>query len=374
MNSKKICIFVNVDWFLLSHFTNYVKKCVSLKHSVTIITTNTGRFDELRALGAEVLEVDLHRGYRNIFSELKSLFGIYTAIRKCSPDVLEMITIKPVVYGGLIAKLLNLEKIVFYMSGLGAVFTDNKSLGGFGVKITSIVYKYIMRSEGAQIIVENDDDKQFMMQLAGKDSNNVHLVPGVGVNLNKFFPRNIDLNQKVRVAIASRLLRDKGVFEFFNAARLCLKEISEVEFLAVGDIDPTNPASLTKNDVEEIEAEKIVQMLGYRSDMEEFLRSVDVFVLPSYREGFPRAIMEAAATGLPVITTNVTGCRSAVIDGITGIIIPPKDSDALAREMKELISSPNLRSFLGKNARAHAEKMFDINALTIAHINVWDSK
>ncbi len=371
LKSKKICIFVNVDWFVLSHFAKYLIECASLNHSVTVITTSTGRIGELRALGVEVVEVELHRGYTSLMSELKSFFGIYSAIKKCSPDILELVTIKPVVFGGLIGKFLGVNKVIFYMSGLGAVFTDNDRFGGFRAKMTSMLYKFIMRSKAAEVIVENEDDKKLFMSIVDQDSDNVHLVPGVGVDLNKFFPRAAKSTEKLRVAIASRLLRDKGIYEFATAAKICMQKSADVEFVAVGDIDPTNPASLTEKDVEKLKSEEIVEMLGHQSDMEGFLRSVDIFVLPSYREGFPRAIMEAAATGLPVITTNVTGCRSAVVDGITGIIVPPKDAESLAGAMEELIFSTSLRNQLGQNARIHAEKMFDANILTAAHINVW---
>lgn len=371
MISKNICIFVNVDWFVLSHFTDYLIKCRALNHSVTVVTLSTGRCDEIRDLGIKVLEVDLHRGYSSLFGELKSFLSIYSTIKKCSPDVLEVITIKPIVFGGLIAKILGIKKVVFYMSGLGTMFTHNDRLGGLKAKVMSMLYKFIMSSQAVEVIVENEDDKNLFMSIVDKDSGHIHLVSGVGVDLNKFTPSSTKSEKKLRVAIASRLLRDKGVYEFFIAAGICKRKSPHVEFLVVGDIDPTNPASLTKKDVAELDSEAIVDVQGHRADMEIFLQSIDVFVLPSYREGFPRAIMEAAATGLPVITTNVTGCRSAVIDGVTGIIVPPKDPESLARAIDTLIFSSSLRNELGKNARVHAEKRFDVDLLTSAHINVW---
>ena len=372
LKSKKLCIFVNIDWFLLSHFTDYLLKCVALNYSVTVITSGTGRLDELRDIGVEVVEVNLYRGYRSLLDEVRSFFGIYAAIKKCSPDILELITIKPVIYGGLLAMLIKIKSVVFYMSGLGSVFTDNKKIGWVATKFILIIYKFIMRQKNVEIIVENEDDRKLMKQVSKQTLDRIHLVPGVGVDLKKFFPFNTEANKKIRIAIASRLLKDKGVFEFVAASRGCLKESLHAEFVAVGDIDPSNPASLTAQDLEKIKAEGAVQILGHQSNMEDFLRSIDIFVLPSYREGFPRAIMEAAATGLPVITTNVTGCRSAVINNVTGIIIPPQDSVALENAMKKMIYSSDLRSLFGRNARIHAEKMFDINILTAAHINAWN--
>ena len=146
LNRKKFCLFVNVDWFVLSHFSDYLKKIVTQNIDVTVITLNTGRCNEIRSLGVNVIEIDLHRGYSNPVHEFNSLIKIYRILRSVSPDVLELITIKAVIYGGLVSKILKINKTVYYMSGLGTIFTYHTILGRLKAAIVTNLYKFIMRS------------------------------------------------------------------------------------------------------------------------------------------------------------------------------------------------------------------------------------
>lgn len=368
----KICVFVNVDWFILSHFTDYLKKIVAQNFDITVLTLNTGRCEEIRALGVTVIELDLHRGYSNLYSEFKSLVKIYLTLRALSPDILELITIKAVLYGGLVSKILKIKKTVFYMSGLGALFTYHTIFGRAKANIVTYLYKFIMRSTSTEVIVENDDDKHTFTSVVGLAEKQVHLIPGVGVDLNQFAPANRRSSCNLRVGLVSRLLYDKGVLEFVEAARLCKITRPEVEFLLVGEVDPTNPASVSRQDLEDFRRNNVIEMLGHVNDVSSLMKTLDILVLPSYREGFPRVLMEAAATGLPVVTTDVTGCRSAVVNNETGLIVPSKNSEALGESIGKLLDSPDLRSFMGGNARQFAETNFDVKCLSTIHIRVWN--
>jgi len=371
MHNKRFCIFINVDWFLLSHFKNYLEKIISHGYQVTVITSNTGKCDQIKELGIDVIEIDLNRGYKNIISEIKSFIKTYSVIKKLSPDIIELITIKPVIYGGIISRLLGINKTIYYMSGLGALFTNTSRLGRIKTKIISFLYSLIMRQHSASIIVENNDDKEIFSSIVKNVEDRIHLVPGVGIDLNKFFPKNGKSDERIRVGLASRLLSDKGIYEYLAAVRTLKYDWPNVEFVLVGSIDKTNPASLTKADCEKISKESDVILMEHIDDMPNFLRTLSIFVLPSYREGFPKVIMEASATGVPVITTDVTGCRSAVIDNFTGIIVPPKNSKKLASAINKLLSKESERKVLAKNARKHAMKEFGNNKLSMLHINTW---
>ena len=363
---------MNVDWFVLSHFTDYLKNILTKNIDVTVITLNTGRCDEIRALGVNVIEIELHRGYSNLLYEFNTLIKIYRILRSLSPDVLELVTIKAVLYGGLVSKLLKINKTVFYISGLGAIFTNDTRLGRLKAAVVTTLYKFIMRSTSTEVIVENDDDKHKFTSLVSLEKHQIHLIPGVGVDLNKFSPIDQKVSGNLRVALVSRLLYDKGVSEFIEAARLCKSNHPKVEFLLVGDTDPTNPASLTQEDLEQLRKNNVVQLLGNSSDVAALMKTLDIFVLPSYREGFPKVIMEAAATGLPVVTTDVTGCRSAVVHNKTGLIVPSKNAGALGKSIGKLLDSSELRSALGDNAREYAALNFDVHRLSAAHLNVWN--
>lgn len=368
----KICVFVNVDWFILSHFTDYLKKIVALNFDVTVLTLNTGRCEEIRALGVTVIELDLHRGYSNLYSEFKSLVKIYLTLRALSPDILELITIKPVLYGGLVAKILKINKVIFYMSGLGAVFTYQTSFGRAKAAIVTYLYEFIMRATSTAVIVENEDDRHIFSSKVGLAEKQIHLIPGVGVDMNQFSPAHRRISGNLRVALVSRLLYDKGVLEFVEAAKLCKSIRPKVEFLLVGDTDPTNPASLSQKDLEDFRRHNTVELLGHSADVASLMKTFDILVLPSYREGFPKVIMEAAATGLPVVTTDVTGCRSAVVHNQTGLIVPSKNAEALGKGIGKLLDSPELRSAMGYNARQFAVLNFDVSHLSSIHISVWN--
>jgi len=368
----KICVFVNVDWFILSHFTDYLKKIVAQNFDVTVLTLNTGRCEEIRALGITVIEIDLRRGYSSLYSEFKSWVEIYRTLQNLSPDILELITIKPVLYGGLVAKMLKIDKTVYYMSGLGAIFTSQTSLGRLRAAIVTFLYKFIMRSSLTQVIVENEDDKHIFTHVVALPETQVHLIHGVGVDMNQFSPVNRLISSNPRVAMVSRLLYDKGVLEFIEAAKLCKSTRPEVEFLLIGDTDPTNPASISQKDLDDFRRDNIVELLGHSMDVANLMKTFDILVLPSYREGFPKVIMEAAATGLPVVTTDVTGCRSAVVHNQTGLIVPLKNVEALGKSIGKLLDSPKLRLTMGDNARQFAELNFDVNQLSTTHISVWN--
>lgn len=369
---KKYCLFVNVDWFVLSHFSDYLKHIITQNIDVTVMTLNTGRCGEIRALGVNVVEINLHRGYSNLLFELRTLIRIYRSVRSVSPDVLELITIKAVVYGGLASKLLKINKTVFYMSGLGAVFTNHTTTGRLKAALITNLYKFIMRSNSTEVIVENDDDRHTFTSVVRLTESQVHLIPGVGVDMNQFSPENTRTSRKLRVAMVSRLLYDKGVLEFVEAARLCKSTRPEVEFLLVGDTDPTNPASVNQKDLEYFRRDHTVELLGHSTDVASLMKTLDILVLPSYREGFPKVIMEAAATGLPVVTTDVTGCRSAVVHNETGFIVPSKNVEALAQSVAKLLDSAGLRSAMGDKAREFATSNFDVNRLSATHVSVWN--
>jgi len=368
----KICVFVNVDWFILSHFTHYLKKIVDQNFDVTVLTLNTGRCEEIRTLGVTVIELDLHRGYSSLYSEFKSWVKIYLTLRALSPDILELITIKPVLYGGLVAKILKINKTVFYMSGLGAVFTYQTNFGRAKAAVVTYLYKFIMSGTSTAVIVENEDDRHTFSSKIGLAEKQIHLIPGVGVDMNQFFPVNRRSSGNLRVALVSRLLYDKGVLEFIEAAKLCKSTRREVEFLLVGDTDPTNPASVSKKDLEDFRRHNAVELLGHSKDVSSLMKTLDILVLPSYREGFPKVIMEAAATGLPVVTTDVPGCRSAVIHNETGFIVPSKNAEALGKSIGRLLDSAELRSVMGDNARQFAELNFDVRRISSIHISVWN--
>jgi glycosyltransferase involved in cell wall biosynthesis len=229
-----------------------------------------------------------------------------------------------------------------------------------------------MRSESAKIIVENTDDLEVFKRHVSNNSNIITVIPGVGVDVNVFYPYNKKNSETLKVAMVSRILHDKGVDEFRVSAIALKDKYPNVEFILAGTIDPTNPSSYSTYELDEIVNEGVIKLLGHVENVACFLRSIDIFLLPSYREGFPRAIMEASASGLPVVTTDVVGCRSAIIHNETGILIKSRDEQALIDATEKLILSSELRVAMGMKGRNLAKKEFDEKMLSIAHADIWE--
>jgi glycosyltransferase involved in cell wall biosynthesis len=363
---KKICIIINVDWFALSHFKHYLSTLVLSGSDVTLLTTNTGKFSELSDLGLTLVELDLHRGYSGLINELKQFKSILTILRDIKPDALELITIKPVIYGGLCARLLNLKVTVFYMSGLGSQFTS------YDVTSRAKRLRFLMVGAAKKIIVENNDDYNLFERQVGVNHKNLYKLQGVGVNLKKYSPLPKRQNEKINVVMVSRLLHDKGVMEFYQAAKEITAIHDKVIFHLVGGVDPTNPASLKKSEVETLRDDPAIKLHGQLNEINVFLKTQDIFVLPSYREGFPRAIIEASAMGIPVIATDVVGCRDAVVEKYTGLLCPPRELAGLVSAIELLIINEKLRLRLGEGGRRHALNNFDEQIISKKHLKIFE--
>jgi glycosyltransferase involved in cell wall biosynthesis len=223
--------------------------------------------------------------------------------------------------------------------------------------------KLAFSQRGFSFIFQNPDDEQLFKNLNFEVGNKFYLIKGAGVDLDKYtYTERINLNNISFILIA-RMLKDKGISEFIRASRIVTEQYPDSKFILVGDLDNNNLASYTKN---ELTIELIgtnVNWLGYRNDIFDLLRASDVVVLPSYREGLPKSLIEAAATGLPIITTDSVGCRECVDDGVNGFLVPVGNSSILAQKMIELIENPQMINKMGKASRLKAEKEFSLSTV-----------
>ena len=198
------------------------------------------------------------------------------------------------------------------------------------------------------------------------------MIEGSGVDLEKFNVSGVD-KQDLLVVLPARMLRDKGVVEFVEAAKLLTKEFEGARFILVGDIDLDNPSSLTIDEIGSWVKAGYVEHWGYQADMAGIYAQSAIVVLPSYREGFPKVLLEAAACGRPVVTTDVPGCRDAVISDETGFLVPSRNPEKLAGAIAKLLRSKPLREIMGTKARALAERSFDVKKVIDKHINIYES-
>ncbi len=363
---KKILYIINVDHFFSSHFLEVGLEAIKKNYEVHIACSITNKKECLEKLGFIVHPLSIKRVNPSLKTEFKTIIDIYKILKSVNPQILEFFTIKPIIYGGLCSRLLNKPKKIFYFTGLGYVFIG-KGLKKIIIRnIVEILYKIAIKGKNSLIITENIYDKSLINNLNIVENNQINIIRGAGVDLSEYKYYEED-NKDIKVTMACRLLKDKGVFEYLNACRVLKSRFPAVEFNLYGDIDIYNPASLTPKDIKKIKRYNFVNLHGFSSNIAKVFSSSNIVVLPSYREGLPRVLVEAASCGRAIVTSDVPGCRDAIEPGITGLLCNPKDFKSLSDAIEKLIIDNNLRNNMGKAGRKFAENEFDIKKIVKEH-------
>lgn len=369
---KRLLYVVNDPQFFLSHRLPIAVAAVQNGYDVHV-ATGLGSNNAVAKIGSCGLThhtINLSRSGVNPLAELRTISSLYKLMRAIRPSVVHLVTIKPVLYGGIAARLCRVPAVVAAVSGLGSVFVSQ----GLRARILRLVvgrlYKLALGHPNLRAIFQNPDDRQLLVDIRSIDVANTELIRGSGVVLDEY-DRKPEPVGICSIVFASRLLREKGIEEFVCAARTLRERGIQAQFKIVGDVDPGNPSSVTEQALEAWKTEGIVEFEGYRQDMPCVLAASNLLVLPSYREGLPKILAEGAAAGRAVVTTNVPGCRDAIVPGVTGLLVPPKDSLALANAIQALVEDPQRRAQMGEAGRALAEKEFDINEVVDRHLNIY---
>ncbi len=310
-------------------------------------------------LGNVVLhDIPQRRGLPSPLAEWRYFLSIISLIRRLRPQLLHAVTIRPVIYGGIAARLTRVPALVLSITGLGYVFVGKEARARLLQPFAEFAYARALHHANAVAIFENADDEGLFVRrnLVAPEHTRIWIGGGVDLGVLRASPEPDEANPIV--VLPARLLVDKGVREFVEAARALRASFHGVRFVLVGDVDPGNPATLNKTEIDTWVREGIVESWGWREDMPDIIRSAAIICLPSYREGAPMALIEAAAMGRPVVATDVPGCRQVVVDGKTGILVPARDPRALAAALSSLLSDATLRQRMGRAARQHAEKYF----------------
>lgn len=320
--------------------------------------------DRLRALGFEWVPAPMERRSLNPLRELALLHWLRRLVASERVDLLHGFTIKCAVYGSIAGRLAGVRARVNAVAGLGYVFTNDQLKARLLRPVVRTLIRFALGGRGCRLILQNPDDVALFNEARLVRPDLVRLIPGSGVDCNRFAPaatsgRRADKTGPMRVLLPARLLWDKGVAEYVDAARMLHQHGREIDFLVAGSPDSGNPAAVPAGVVRAWADDGLLQWLGHVDDMSTLFRSVDVVALPSYREGLPKGLIEAAACGLPLVTTDVPGCREVVKHEVDGLLVPAKDSKALAHAIARLQDDAALRKRLGAAARAKALAEFD---------------
>lgn len=377
MNKKKIIINLTEDWFFVSHFLSRAVDARKAGYDVYISCNETDKRKIIENSKIKFFSLALDRKGINPFYEFIVFLKYCFIFFKIKPDIVHNVGPKPIIYGSFAAKLLNIKSVINAPIGMGFVFSSDR----FKAKLLKPILLFLLRltlnkhhgkDRENRVIFENSDDMNFFLRNKMVKKSDVKLIKGAGVEIDYKLKIKKKTKKIITISLVARMLKDKGIFEFVEAAKILKKKNFKTRFLLIGDIDPKNPTSLNTNILRTWHEQEIIEWLGWIKDVKKILFETDILCLPSYREGLPKSLLEGAAFGLPLVTTNTIGCRDVVVDGLNGFLVPIKDSLNLAYAIEKLIKDEDLRFKMGKESFKIAVSKFSakiINSQTISLYN-----
>jgi len=358
--NMKIALFANTDWYLYNFRLSLALRLQALGHEVLLLSPPGPYGDRLRDMGLRWRPVPLRRRGLNPLSELLFVFRLAALLRQEQPALLHNFTLKCAIYGSFAGRLAGVTRRINAVAGLGYVFTSSDRRARLLRPLVRLLIQLALRGRRSRVILQNSDDVALFDRFRLARASDVRLVRGSGVDCSRFTPPVEPApDGLLRVLLAARILKDKGVFEFVEAARLLKAQGRRITFLLAGDPDPGNPAAVSVAAVRGWADEGLVEWLGHVDDMPGLVRTTDIVVLPSYREGLPKSLIEAAACARALIATDVPGCREVVEHGVDGLLVPARSVEPLAAAIAALDDDPALRARLGVAARSKALAHFD---------------
>lgn len=359
---RRILFVANQDWYFLLHWAARARAIQAAGASVLVVAPPGERLADIRALGFETYLLALDRKGLNPLREIRAVLELVRLVRRLQPDLIHSLTIKPNLYAGVAARLLGLPQAAS-VTGLGILFTAD-AVRGWKLRLARVaalaLYRFLAGARRALLLFENPDDRAELLRRGVIASERARVIPGAGVNLSDYAPPAAPPPEPPRFLFAGRLLREKGLYELQAAAELLRARGVVCEILVAGIADPGNPGAIPESVLAGWRSTGPLQFIGERrpEEMTALYRTVHAAVLPSYREGLPRFLLEAAACELPVIAFDAPGCREIVRDGVNGRLAPLRDIAALADAMQALAEDAALRRRLGRAGREIVEREF----------------
>lgn len=370
---KNLLYIVNDLDFFVSHRMELGTEAIKRGANVSVAygTASTAALDKLRHYGIQTKKITIKRSTFNPLMEVISFFEVFLLLIFKKPDLLHLVTIKPYLYGGVAARLTRVPAVVSAVSGLGTIFISKTRLKSLLLLLLKPIFQFAMNHPNQIIIFQNTSDKDLLIKWGVVRERNTMLIRGSGVDLS-VFRHSVEPEGVPIVTFAARLLKDKGIEDFIDAARILKKKCIAANFWIVGKIDQGNLSSISPIKIDEWKSENYLKFLGQQEDISKIYSQSHIICLPSYREGLPKSLIEGAASGRAIVTTNVPGCRDAIIPGKTGLLVPPQNPNLLAQALEELILDPEKRSHMGKEGRKLACRAFSINKVVNEHFQIYN--
>ena len=364
MNARPHLLFlITEDWYFWSHRLDLARAARDAGFDVTIATRVSAHGAQILNEGFRLLPVALLRRNRNPIRELGAIVQLVRLYRRTRPDIVHHVAMKPILYGSFAAWIARVPVVINAFAGLGYAFTDRPDQPASLQACLRFGLTRMLNLAQSLVLFQNSEDRDRLAQEGIVGAGCSRIVPGSGVDVERFCPREEAGGTPV-VMLASRMLWDKGVGEFIDAARRLKQRAVPVRFVLVGRCDEDNPAAIGRHQLQDWVQEGVVEWWEHRDDMPEVLASAAIVTLPSYREGLPKILLEAAACGKPIVAADVPGCREAVRHGVNGLLVPSRRAAALADAIGLLLEQPSRRAAMGAAGRDIAMREYSVPVVT----------
>lgn len=345
----RLLYFITEDWFFFSHFLSRARVAVAAGFDVGVVCRVHEHGQAIRREGFNLIPIDIRRGRVSPLRDLRLIWTVVGLYRRLRPDIVHHIAVKPLIYGSIAARLSGVSGIVNAPVGMGFVFSSQRWFAQLLRPFVLGAYRLLLDPPSGYVVLENNDDLDWLTRVRIVRPGRAVLIRGAGVDPAQFRPGKEE--QPPMVVMVGRLLWDKGIGEFVAAASWLRQKGSRARFVVIGQSDPDNPGSIPRKQVIAWQEGGVVEFWGQRTDIPDIFSRAALACLPSYREGLPKVLVEAAACGLPIVATDVPGCREVVVEGVNGYLVAPRDPMALARAVNALLAQPDLRRRFGQASR-----------------------
>ena len=350
----KIIIFSKSNWNIYNFRKGLINKLINNGYEIFIISSEDSYKNKLIELGCKIYPININNKKINPFFDFFLLFKIYNLYKKINPSIVLHFNIKPVIYGSFVASLLNIKHINM-ITGLGTAFISKKLIK----QIVKFLY-YISMKKSNLVFFQNLDDKDLFIKNKLIKNENTKLIPGSGIDLKYYDYKPYPKSDNIIFLLISRILWDKGIKEFIEAAKLLNSKYDNLTFQLLGPTEKGISSEISLQQIKIWEDNKIISYAGFKNDVRPYIEKSHCVVLPSYREGTPKSLLEGSSMGRPIIATNTTGCREVINDGINGYLCENKDYISLANTMEKFMKlSLEEKIKMGKQGRRKVEKEFD---------------
>jgi len=359
----RLLYLITEDWYFWSHRLDLARHAAQAGFDVLIATRVTEHRDRIQREGFKLLPIRLDRRSRNPIAELAAVLELVRLYRREQPTIVHHVALKPIIYGSFAAWWSGVPNVINAFAGLGYVFTDQKRRSGMLGICLQYVYRILLSLNKSIVIFQNREDRDLLIEERVVTLEHTRIIPGSGVD-TKAFDIGPSPSRSPVVMLAARMLWDKGIGDFVEAVRSLKRQEVSARFVLVGRCDEHNPAAIEQTQLEAWVDEGLIEWWQHREDMPSVFSHATIVVLASYREGLPKALLEAAACGKPLIATDVPGCREIVTHAINGLLVPPRNPAALAAAMDSLLRDSALRVRMGQAGRETVLRSFSVEKVT----------